>query len=111
MKHQGSLLVPVLVATTGNSLGAFTTYWLGWRAASAAQERGVAPERARRAADALRRHGHPLLFLSWVPVLGDALVAAAGASGMAVVPMVLWVVAGKAARYLVLGWSVQQVTA
>lgn len=55
----------------------------------------------------LKRYGQPVVFFSWVPLLGDALVAAAGAARMAFAPFAAWVVAGKALRYLVLAWSVQ----
>src|SRR5688500_4837604 len=81
--HRGQLLLPTVVATAGNSLGACTTYWLGRKAAGLAGDRGSQSSRARRAADLLRRYGHPALFFSWVPLIGDALVAAAGAVRMA----------------------------
>ena len=105
--RQDQLLLPIAVATAGNSLGAFTTYWLGAKAANIVAERGAVPSRARRAADLLRRYGEPVVFFSWVPILGDALVAAAGAARMARGPFAAWVVSGKALRYLVLAWSVQ----
>lgn len=96
--RQDQLLMPIAVAKVGNSLGAFTTYWLGARAADLASEHGGSSARVRRAAELLKRHGQPVVFLSWVPVLGDALVAAAGAARMARGPFVAWVVSGKALR-------------
>ena len=48
-------------------------------------------------------YGAPALLLSWVPVLGDALVVAAGAPRMPFLPFSLWTIARKAARYAVLG--------
>lgn len=60
-------------------------------------------------AAALRRHGPPLLLFSWAPVVGDALVAAAGAAGLPLLPVTAWVVAGKALRYGALAWAVLQV--
>lgn len=107
--RQEQLLLPIAVATVGNSLGAFTTYWLGAKAADlAAESRGLS-SRARRAAELLRRYGQPVVFFSWVPILGDALVAAAGAVRMARGPFAAWVVSGKALRYLVLAWSVRSI--
>jgi membrane protein YqaA with SNARE-associated domain len=44
--------------------------------------------------------------LSWVPLVGDALVALAGAARMPFAPFSIWTLAGKAARYAVLGWAV-----
>jgi membrane protein YqaA with SNARE-associated domain len=106
--RQEQVLLPIAVATVGNSLGAFTTYWLGAKAADLAAERGAMSSPARRAAELLKRHGQPVVFFSWVPVLGDALVAAAGAAKMARGPFAAWVVSGKALRYLALAWSVQR---
>ena len=106
--RRDQLLVPTVVATAGNSLGAFTTYWLGRKVAKMAAGRASVPRQGERAAQLLRRYGQPAVFFSWVPVLGDALVAAAGAAGMPPLPFAAWVVAGKATRYLVLAWSVER---
>ena len=61
VRHSGNLLVPVLVATAGNSLGACTTYWLGRAAVTV-----VSPEsgKVRRAGALLSRYGPPAMFLS-----------------------------------------------
>ena len=107
--RQKQLLLAIAVATVGNSLGAFTTYWLGAKAADLAARRGVLSSRGRRAAELLNRYGHPVVFFSWVPILGDALVAAAGAAKMRPGPFAAWMVPGKAFRYAVLAWSVQAV--
>jgi membrane protein YqaA with SNARE-associated domain len=99
-----SVAVPVLVATAGNYLGACTTYLLA-RAASR-RLRPVSKSLAShaRAVALLERAGQPALLLSWVPVIGDAIVAVAGAVGIAFLPFSLWVFAGKLARYAVVGW-------
>ena len=108
VRNQEVVFLPVVIATAGNSLGAFTTYWLGRKAANMADERKVVAPRARRAAELLRRYGQPAVFFSWVPIIGDALVAAAGASAMPLRPFAAWVIAGKALRYAVLAISVQR---
>lgn len=98
------LLVPVLVATAGNYGGACTTYWLGRRVRRLLD--GEASARRRQYAEAVvARWGGPALLLSWVPLLGDALVAVAGASRMPFVAFSCWVVPGKAARYLAVAWA------
>ena len=107
VRHRDAVLIPVLVATAGNSLGGFTTYWLGRKAADIAGESNVVAPRARRAAELLRRYGQPAVFFSWVPLIGDALVAAAGASAMPVGPFASWMIAGKAVRYVVLALTVR----
>jgi membrane protein YqaA with SNARE-associated domain len=95
----------VAVATLGNVLGACTTYWLAQRTAGALERRGAAPITASRAGQLLRRFGQPALLLSWVPLFGDALVAAAGAVSMPILPFFIWMSAGKAGRYIVVAWT------
>ena len=99
------LILPVLVATAGNYLGACTTYWLGRRASRALGDRGVESAGAGRAARLLARHGRPVLLLSWVPVVGDALVACAGAARMPFLGFSVWVALGKGLRYLAVAWA------
>jgi membrane protein YqaA with SNARE-associated domain len=94
--------LPVLVATTGNVLGACTTYALG-RGAARAYEKTAKRKPLRGQERALRimsRYGQPALALSWVPILGDALVAVAGVTGVRLIPFLLWVTLGKAVRFL-----------
>lgn len=101
----GMIVVPVLVATAGNYLGACTTYWLGRRAARAVERRRDGADRDSRAARLIARYGQPALLLSWVPLLGDALVAAAGAVGMPFYGFSIWVILGKGLRYLAVAWA------
>jgi membrane protein YqaA with SNARE-associated domain len=103
---QGQLVAPVLVATAGNVLGACTTYWLGRKAANALVRRRVTSRKEERAARLLRRYGGPALLLSWVPILGDALVALAGVTKLPLRAFLFWVTLGKGARYAVVAWTV-----
>lgn len=102
-EHQ--LILPVVVATLGNYLGACTTYWLGKRAARALGKRRVSAERHTRASNIFQRRGPLALVLSWVPVLGDALVVVAGAAQVPWGIFSFWVVLGKALRYAVVAWA------
>ena len=98
---EGAVLVPVLVGTVGNVLGACTTYWISRRAAKALVEPNKKAARGLvRAARMLERYGQPVLLLSWVPVFGDALVALAGAAGLRFGVFCFWVTLGKGLRYL-----------
>lgn len=97
VRSEGAWLAPVVVATAGNYLGACTTYWIGRRAASALGRDEA--ESDSRAARLMRRYGQPSLLLSWVPLVGDALVALAGGLRVPFASFTLWVVVGKAARY------------
>ncbi len=99
------LVVPVLVATAGNYLGACTTYWLGRRARQVLEPRMSAQPQRQRAVKLLRRWGQPALLLSWVPLLGDALVVVAGSLALPFGAFSLWVVIGKGLRYLAVAWA------
>jgi membrane protein YqaA with SNARE-associated domain len=96
------IVLPVLVGTAGNVLGACTTYWISCRAAQALAEKRKPARGHARAAQMLRRYGQPALLLSWVPILGDALVAIAGATKMHFGAFCFWVSLGKGLRYLVI---------
>ena len=92
------IAAPVTVATAGNVLGACTTFAL----ARLAVRRWTATTPGQRRAQALvARHGGPALLLSWVPVIGDALVAVAGAAGLPAGRFLVWTTLGKLARYWV----------
>jgi membrane protein YqaA with SNARE-associated domain len=96
------LLLPVTVATLGNYLGACTTYGLARAAIAklAARSTSTPP----RALLLFERYGAPALLLSWVPVIGDAIVALAGASRVRFPEFSVWTFVGKAARYAAVAW-------
>lgn len=105
----GRWVLPVIVATIGNVLGATTTYWLA-RAAITAMPAESA--RLRRASAWLAAYGPPAMLLSWVPLVGDVLVLLAGAARMPIGRFLVWVTVGKAARYVAVAlaareWAVQ----
>ena len=105
--REQTLLLPVLVATLGNYLGACTTYWVGGRAARMLDQNRASTPRQQRAEALLRRYGQPVLLLSWVPIIGDALVALAGAMRLPFTSFSAWVMLGKAARYVAVGLAAQ----
>lgn len=87
----------LIVATIGNTLGGMTTYGLGRWA------RRVRPaELGSRWAGWLQRWGAPALVLAWAPVFGDVLCAVAGFMRISWWQALLWMAAGKLARYWVL---------
>lgn len=105
--RRDAVALPVAIATLGNYLGACTTYALAMSASKAVKsERAL--RRMERASVLIRKYGAPALLLSWVPLLGDAIVAAAGAAGTRFLPFSLWILAGKAARYAVLAMIVDR---
>ncbi len=88
----------VAVATLGNTLGGLTTYGMGRLLPSRIPEG--------RAIAHLRRFGVAALLFSWVPVIGDALCAAAGWLRLNGFGCALAMAAGKAARYVVLAQAI-----
>jgi membrane protein YqaA with SNARE-associated domain len=83
----------IAVATVGNTLGGMTTYGLG----------RLVPERKvpdARAVAWVRRYGAWALLLSWVPIVGDAMCAAAGWLRVGMLPAFAATALGKLARYL-----------
>ena len=102
VRQGGGWAAPVVVATAGNFLGACTTYWL----ARLAVTRLVSHPSSRmtRASALMSRYGPPSLLLSWVPLIGDALVALAGAASMPFGRFSAWTLIGKAGRYLAVAW-------
>ena len=110
VKRRDAIALPVAIATLGNYLGACTTYVLA-RTASKGIKSERAVRRMERAAALIRKYGTPALLLSWIPLLGDAIVAAAGLARMRFLPFSIWTVIGKASRYAILAllvdWSVR----
>ncbi len=93
------------VALAGNLLGSALTFGMGW-ASKEGYERfqGVQSrlqlEHPR--VQQLRRRGPPALVLAFLPLVGDALVLAAGWLRMPVWQSLAWIALGKAARYALL---------
>jgi membrane protein YqaA with SNARE-associated domain len=84
----------LVAATLGNTLGGLSTYLIG----------RLIPDRETdaRMIRWLRRWGAPVLLLSWVPLVGDALCLAAGWLRMHGVYTTVFIAAGKGVRYWVL---------
>ena len=91
--HPDQLWPALALATLGNTLGGMTSYacgrWLPqWHKLDAWPWHR-----------SLQRWGSPLLLLSWVPLIGDALCVAAGWLRLNALGCALSMAIGKAARY------------
>jgi membrane protein YqaA with SNARE-associated domain len=93
----------VIVATLGNYLGACTTYAIGRGVRHGLVARGASSDG--RAMRLMATYGAPALLLSWVPLLGDAITAAAGVSGVRFGSFSAWTIAGKLARYIAVAYG------
>jgi membrane protein YqaA with SNARE-associated domain len=89
----------LLVATAGNTLGGTSSWLLGRLIPNRVTQRDLRG----RAFDWVRRWGAPVLVLSWVPVIGDALCVAAGWLRLNLWWSVLFMGIGKFARYYLIG--------
>lgn len=96
-RHDPWLLLTI--ATLGNTLGALTTWLLGWLLARRLPVETHLNDARRRALDRLRRFGTPALLLSWLPVVGDPLCFAAGYLRLPLPASAAFIALGKALRY------------
>ena len=96
LKLDAHLYWPALaVATLGNTLGGMSSYLIG---------RVFRQPRELKGLQRVRRHGTPILLLSWVPIVGDPLCVAAGWLRLNPWLSALFMAAGQFARYLVIAW-------
>lgn len=88
-------------ATTGNSLGAATNYCVGKYGANFIFSRYVKvnSEKRQNIERMYQKWGSPVLFFSWVPVVGDPLTMVAGGFNLNFYIFTFWVILGKAFRY------------
>jgi membrane protein YqaA with SNARE-associated domain len=96
-RHDPWLLLAV--ATLGNTLGALTTWLLGWLLARRLPVETHLNDARRRALERLRRFGTPALLLSWLPVVGDPLCFAAGYLRLPLPASAAFIALGKSLRY------------
>jgi membrane protein YqaA with SNARE-associated domain len=98
---RGDALVLVAVATVGNTLGSVVNWGLG-RGIERLRHRPwfpLSPARYAAASRLFTRYGTWTLLFAWLPVVGDPLTVVAGALRVRLLPFVLLVASGKAARY------------
>ena len=92
--HPAERVLAVSVATLGNTAGGMTTYAIGRLVPRK-------PDFHPRALLWLQRYGAPATFLAWLPVIGDALCAAAGWLRIRWWAALAFMAAGRLGRYLV----------
>ncbi|TLM65874.1 MAG: DedA family protein [Deltaproteobacteria bacterium] len=100
-------LTLVLVASTGNILGACSSYYIGLVGSDFLTARllRMSTDDRVRAERYFARYGSGCLLLSWLPVVGDPLCLVAGIMKVRVERFVLLVAIGKLARYAVVAWA------
>lgn len=94
----------ILTATLGNTLGGVVDFWMGWKARDV-----MAQQKSSRWTRAMARFGPRVLLLGWLPIVGDPLCTLAGWSRLPFWPSVMYMAAGKGARYIVMTSALQLV--
>jgi len=94
----------VLVATTGNVLGSFTNYALGyWARLSVVQKwLRMSDHELNQAENRFQKYGLFSLCFAWVPIIGDPLTVIAGVFRVPLLWFVILVTTGKLLRYIVI---------
>ena len=89
------------LASSGNTLGALTTWILGYLLARRFPLEDRLSSRQRQAVTRMRKWGSPALLISWLPLIGDPLCFAAGYLRLPFAWSLLFIGLGKTARYAV----------
>jgi len=97
-----SPLSSFIVAVAGNSLGGSTNLLLGRFSRKFFEKRGKIPW----GKEKIERYGSWLAAISWVPFIGDPLLIALGFYRTRLLPTIVLMIVGKAARYAVIWYIV-----
>ncbi len=92
----------VAVASFGNTLGALTTWFLGYLTAKKYPLQQLLPGKKQQAIASVRRWGRWALLFSWLPVVGDGLCFAGGWLRLPLWTSTLAILLGKTARYVMI---------
>lgn len=91
----------IIVATTGNWLGGITSYGIGragkWEWI---EKLRVSRESLEKQQKRIERFGATIALLTWVPFIGDVFAVALGFYRVKFVPAIVWMLVGKAARFI-----------
>ena len=106
LEHHSDIMAPALAAaTTGNTLGGMTSYLVGRLLPAVPADPATRTGRWRaRALAWASRHGAPAMLAAWLPLLGDPLCVAAGWLRLNWLAVLIFMAAGKLARYCFIAW-------
>ncbi|MDR2884969.1 MAG: hypothetical protein LBV09_07660 [Deferribacteraceae bacterium] len=94
LNYPDKWLVALLLLTAANSLGSVTSYLL---------TRFIPhKEPSAKTLERMKRYGTPLLFFSFLPIIGDALPLAAGFLRLSIYKCIFFITLGKFARYCII---------
>lgn len=90
----------IMVATIGNTVGGMLTYWMGYGVKKAYSKKN--PAYTSKYFSWLQRLGAPILLLSWLPIIGDALCAMAGWVKLPWKSVAIYMMLGKLLRFIIM---------
>lgn len=94
------------VATCGNSLGSIAMFEMAKLSSTWINNKKILHgERWLKSQHYIERYGSPVLFFTWLPIIGDILPLVAGALNFHRVRVYSWLILGKAVRYGVVVWA------
>ncbi|MCP4161960.1 MAG: DedA family protein [Deltaproteobacteria bacterium] len=98
--------ISVFIASTGNYLGALTTYYIGFYGSSILINKvlRISDNSIEKAKNGYKKYGLWSLLFSWVPVIGDPLCLVGGLFGIDVGSFSVLVLTGKFIRYSVIAY-------
>lgn len=99
-QQQISVYLLLAVAITGNSLGGIVTLIMGRIIARLYPAKKLESARQLKAQQWLMNKGSVVLLLSWLPLIGDPLCLLAGWLKLNLYACIVFLVIGKAVRYL-----------
>lgn len=103
----GLPIAPVLtIATIGNLLGGLTNYYIGYLGHSEKliKKFKLDQKKLDKWEKRLSKWGIYLGLISWLPLIGEPMVAALGFFRVKLIPLALMMLTGKFIRYSVLTW-------
>jgi membrane protein YqaA with SNARE-associated domain len=103
-KNLYSIQALLIVATTGNTLGALTTWGLGMMAAKKFPIATLLSAKKQQALAIMEKRGIWMLFFSWLPIIGDMLCFAGGWLRLPFFKGCLVILIGKFSRYAIVVW-------
>ena len=95
-----SNLTLIVIASIGNTLGAFTTWWLGSITAKKYPMEKLLDTNKESAINTVKKWGSLALLFSWLPVVGDAFCFAAGWLKLPLLTGSIAILVGKTIRYI-----------
>lgn len=95
----------ITTATIGNTLGAFTTWWLGLWTAKKYPLSTFNKAEQQKSLNIVHRWGCWALLFSWLPIIGDGLCFAAGWLKLSPLFSLFAILLGKALRYMAVAYA------